>query len=124
MAVSGYCISDLIENRAFLKKNREAVEKIAAQAKGIVAVVGFVDFDASKVNEDGTFRKYNAAAVLQDGKILAAAHKTLLPNYRYFDDKRYFSPGEKERPFRLIWKTESKNSGLPSVKTCGTTATA
>ncbi|MEQ1603227.1 MAG: NAD+ synthase, partial [Methylophilaceae bacterium] len=36
---------------------------------------------------------YNAASVLQDGKILATYHKHALPNYSVFDEKRYFAAG-------------------------------
>ena len=31
---------------------------------------------------------------MRDGRVLQRAHKSLLPNYRYFDDKRFFAPGE------------------------------
>ena len=49
-------------------------------------------------NDSGTIRKYNAAAVVRDGRVLQRAHKSLLPNYRYFDDKRFFTPGERREP--------------------------
>ena len=62
-------------------------------ARGITAVVGFIDYDLHQRNDNGTVRKYNAAAVVRDGRVLQRAHKSLLPNYRYFDDKRFFTPG-------------------------------
>jgi NAD+ synthetase len=36
---------------------------------------------------------YNAASVLQDGKIFATYHKHALPNHSVFDELRYFSAG-------------------------------
>ena len=98
MALPGYCIGDLVENAAFLAANERAMQGIAAESRGITTVVGFVDFDPSARNDNGTIRKYNAAAVVRDGKVLQRARKTLLPNYRYFDDKRYFTPGERRDP--------------------------
>jgi NAD+ synthase (glutamine-hydrolysing) len=94
MVLPGYYVGDLIEDPAFLKANDDAVRQVAAAARGITAVVGFIDHDPSRMNEAGTPRKYNAAAVVRDGRILQRAHKSLLPNYRYFDDKRFFTPAE------------------------------
>jgi NAD+ synthase (glutamine-hydrolysing) len=92
MVLPGYCIGDLIENADFLTANERALGRIAAAAKGITAVVGYIDYDLDARNENGTVRKYNAAAVVRDGRILQRARKSLLPNYRYFDDKRFFAP--------------------------------
>ena len=74
------------------------MREIAHAARGITAVVGFVDFDLNARNDNGTIRKYNAAAVVRDGRVLQRARKSLLPNYRYFDDKRFFTPGERRDP--------------------------
>mgnify|MGYP000486462408 CR=1 FL=1 len=38
---------------------------------------------------------YNSAAWIADGKVLARYHKQTLPNYSVFDEKRYFSTGDK-----------------------------
>jgi NAD+ synthase (glutamine-hydrolysing) len=35
---------------------------------------------------------------VRDGRVLQRAHKTLLPSYRYFDDKRFFVPGTVREP--------------------------
>jgi len=54
--------------------------------------VGFVDIDKNK-------KLYNAAAILQGGKIKGVYHKRNLPNYGVFDEKRYFHPGQKNPMF-------------------------
>jgi NAD+ synthase (glutamine-hydrolysing) len=100
MAITGYCVSDLIEDRSFLEANRAALESLAPLADTLDAVVGFVDFDPNRRNEDGRILKRNAAAVLSGGRIAGVAAKTLLPNYRYFDDKRYFTPADRREPIR------------------------
>src|SRR4051794_1657952 len=98
MALPGYCIGDLVEDAGFLDANERAMQEIARASHGITSVVGFIDFDAAARNDNGTIRKYNAAAVVRDGTVLQRARKSLLPNYRYFDDKRFFTPGERRDP--------------------------
>jgi NAD+ synthase (glutamine-hydrolysing) len=101
MALPGYCIGDLVEDNGFVQANHEAVLRIAAAARGITAVVGFIDHDPGACNDHGTLKKYNAAAVVRDGRVLQRARKSLLPNYRYFDDKRFFSPGDTREPLTI-----------------------
>jgi NAD+ synthase (glutamine-hydrolysing) len=98
LALPGYCIGDLVEDTAFLEANERALQEIAAATRGITAVVGFIDCEPGATNDHGTIRKYNAAAVVRDGRVLQRARKSLLPSYRYFDDKRYFTPGERREP--------------------------
>jgi NAD+ synthase (glutamine-hydrolysing) len=98
MALPGYCIGDLIEDRGFLDANERAILRIADAARGITAVVGFIDVEPGARNDNGTLRKHNAAAVVRDGAVLQRVHKSLLPNYRYFDDKRFFTPGSRREP--------------------------
>ncbi len=92
LALPGYCIGDLVENPDFLEANEHAMQGIAAATRGITAVVGFIDCEVGATNDHGTVRKYNAAAVIRDGRVVQRARKSLLPSYRYFDDKRYFTP--------------------------------
>jgi NAD+ synthase (glutamine-hydrolysing) len=92
MAIPGYCIGDLVEDAGFLAANERAMQRVARAATSLTAIVGFVDHDPRATNDSGTIRKYNAAAVVAGGRVLQRAHKSLLPNYRYFDDKRYFEP--------------------------------
>ncbi len=101
MALPGYCIGDLVEDAGFLAANERALLDIAGAARGITAIVGFIDFDLAARNESGATRKFNAAAVVRDGRVLQRAHKTLLPSYRYFDDKRFFAPGTVREPVEV-----------------------
>ena len=112
MALPGYCIGDLVEDADFLAANEEAMRAVAAAARGITAVIGFIDVDPSARNDNGTIRKYNAAAIVRDGQVLQRARKTLLPNYRYFDDKRYFSPGEQRQPVSVCAGRSSVQLGV------------
>jgi len=98
LCLTGYLIGDLWDQPAFLRECEAAGEKIADAAKNIFVVFGNVAVDRSKRNSDGRSRKYNAAFAARDGKFLAPEGspfpyviKTLLPDYRQFDDKRYFT---------------------------------
>lgn len=112
MVLPGYCIGDLIENADFLQANDRALERIAAAARGITAVVGFIDYDLTARNDNGTTRKYNAAAVVRDGRILQRARKSLLPNYRYFDDKRFFTAAERRDPVTVATAGGERSIGV------------
>ena len=112
MALPGYCIGDLVEDADFLRANERAIGRIAEAALNITAVVGFIDFDLRQRNDNGTVRKYNAAAVVRDGRVLQRARKSLLPNYRYFDDKRFFAPGEARQAIDLPGRAGTTRVGV------------
>lgn len=84
LAITGYPPEDLLLKEHFLADARAAVERIAGDAQGIVAIVGFPERA-----EDA----YNAAAVLADGAVQAVYRKVNLPNYGVFDELRYFQRG-------------------------------
>ncbi len=86
LAVTGYPPEDLLLKPQFVEANRQALERLQPLARGIVALVGFVDRD-----QQG--RLYNATAVLAEGRLAAVYRKQYLPNYGVFDEKRYFIPG-------------------------------
>ena len=82
LAVSGYPPEDLLLRPGFLADCERALQRIAAAARGIVAVVGWPQSAGSVV--------YNAASVLRDGAVAATYRKRELPNYAVFDERRYF----------------------------------
>jgi len=87
LALTGYPPEDMLLKSNFIDDNLKKIKEVARAVGEIVAVVGFVDRKGKEI--------YNAAAVLYKGKILAVYHKMCLPNYGVFDEKRYFTPGEK-----------------------------
>jgi len=86
LAITGYPPEDLVLKPSFVRDNIAALNNIAAAAKDIALVVGFVD-------EEGDI--YNSAAFIDDGAVKAVYHKVFLPNYGVFDEKRYFAPGHR-----------------------------
>jgi NAD+ synthase (glutamine-hydrolysing) len=92
MAVSGYMLGDKWESRSFVEDLAAYNQEIAAATEGITAIWGNLDLDHSKINHDGTVRKYNAALVAQNGQLLPPkVYKTNLPTYRQFHDARHFT---------------------------------
>ena len=91
LAITGYPPEDLLLKPSFIREGKTALLKIAGGIKGITAVVGCIDHVGTKI--------YNAAAILNDGRVQGIYHKMLLPNYGVFDEKRYFAAGD--RPFMI-----------------------
>lgn len=85
LAITGYPPEDLLLKQHFLADARAALERIARQTDGTVALVGFPEL---------TDDVYNACAVLADGAVQAVYHKVYLPNYGVFDEQRYFQSGD------------------------------
>src|SRR5919199_1091685 len=85
LVVTGYPPEDLLLKEHFLADAQAAVERIAAQVDGPVAVLGYPE-RAEDV--------YNAAAVCAGGAVRAVYRKVNLPNYGVFDEVRYFQSGE------------------------------
>lgn len=96
MCLPGYLIGDLWEQQTFLDDCHYYAKKIIEASQDICIMFGNVAFEKDKLNEDGRLRKYNAAYACQDGKIIGGYMgrnfiiKNSLPNYREFDDYRYF----------------------------------
>ena len=53
-------------------------------------------------------RRFNAASVLSEGRVLETYAKRELPNYQVFDERRYFTPGQGA----CVFQVEGVNVGL------------
>lgn len=104
LAITGYPPEDLLFKPRFIEDTHRALKAVAAEAHGVVVVVGYVAREAagttgSTVSEASAFSPagrhdlYNAAAVLYERRLIANYCKRLLPNYGVFDESRYFHPG-------------------------------
>lgn len=97
LAVTGYPPMDLLMNPLFVDSVEETVREIAATVPSEIGVVL-----GAPVRNDGSVGKrlFNAALVLEDGRVVDRACKQLLPTYDVFDEYRYFEPGPEVRPVR------------------------
>lgn len=131
LCLSGYLLGDIWEQSAFLKELAYLGEKIKDLSEDIVIIFGNIALDYTKKNTDGRIRKYNSVFVCQNKRFLTPKNstrnfmvKTLLPNYREFDDSRYFysnlalaqeenlSPHELIKPFKISIGNEELNLGI------------
>jgi len=95
LAVCGYPPRDLVERPTFVAKNREAVERIAAETKGISVICGLVTPALAETGKS----VMNSAVLLQDGKQAFLQSKMLLPTYDVFDEMRNFAPSRHQELF-------------------------
>jgi NAD+ synthase (glutamine-hydrolysing) len=102
LGLSGYPPEDLLLRGDFLDAVREGLDRIAADADGIVALVGFPERVQRSSEELEDFDPlidpppppaHNSLAVLAGGEVRGVYRKCNLPNYGVFDERRYFEPG-------------------------------
>ena len=99
MSVPGYLLGDTWEQSSFLSDCEGYGQDIidATKGKELTVIFGNIAVDWEKKNNDGRVRKYNALFIAQDGQLVQPGSmpypfiiKTLMPNYREFDDTRHF----------------------------------
>lgn len=91
LALSGYPPEDLLLRTDFHQSCYAALQQLARQLCDITLLVGH------PLLVDGLC--YNAASLLEDGRVRATYYKHILPNYCIFDEARYFTPGREPLVF-------------------------
>jgi NAD+ synthase (glutamine-hydrolysing) len=87
LALIGYPPEDLLLREGFIDQVEKTIESIRTQLPSKMCVI----FGAP-TRTDGVL--YNSAYLIQQAKV-RCYHKQRLPNYGVFDEKRYFTPGNK-----------------------------
>ena len=85
LALSGYPPEDLLFHRGFRAQIDQALAQLYREVPDGQLIVGFPEYGESGIA--------NAAAVIAAGHLVAVHRKAALPNYKVFDEKRYFHPG-------------------------------
>src|SRR6266581_1333260 len=99
LAIPGYPPQDLVFKSRFVPENLAILEQLHSRVENAALLVGFVDR-----NEGRGKPFHNAAALLERGKPIRKAHKSLLPTYDVFDEDRYFEPACRVEPFDVNGK--------------------
>jgi len=94
LTLSAYPPEDLLFHRGLRIQLEGALAQLAGEindpSSGLPAVlVGYPEYEG----EGASLRIYNAAQLLVPGREPVNYRKICLPNYRVFDEKRYFTPG-------------------------------
>ena len=100
LSVCGYPPRDLVERVSFVQRNRESLDHIAAETRGIAVICGLV----TPAHAESGKSVMNSAALLQDGKLTFLQSKMLLPTYDVFDEMRNFAPGKSQTLFPFCGK--------------------
>ena len=95
LSVCGYTVGDLIVSEVLISEAEKAVREIAAETKGLTAVVGVPVLDGNTL--------YNCAAVLSDGEVRALIPKTSIPSYGEFAEGRWFASGKDVRDRVIVY---------------------
>lgn len=85
LALSGYPPEDLLFHRGFRRQIEAGLARVRAEAGEAAVMVGFPEYTRAGI--------YNSAALIAAGEMAAIHRKCELPNYKVFDEKRYFRPG-------------------------------
>jgi NAD+ synthase (glutamine-hydrolysing) len=93
LSICGYPPEDLLFHSGLRKRVKDAVDTIRSSARDIAVLFGFPEYEGDSI--------YNSAAVFRNGEVLAHYRKRLLPNYRVFDEVRYFTAGKDASVFSL-----------------------
>ncbi len=110
LTLSGYPPEDLLFHRGFRVAVEKGMQTVRTAQASCGFVVGFPEYAGSQI--------FNSAALIERGEVRATHRKSCLPNYKVFDEKRYFKSGSQPtvadfRGFRVgllvcedIWEPE------------------
>ena len=85
LTLSGYPPEDLLLRPSIERRVTAALERLCAAIGDSYVIIGYPRRRAGKL--------YNMAGVVHRGELRAEYAKQCLPNYRVFDEKRYFEAG-------------------------------
>src|SRR6202050_4600987 len=85
LTLSGYPPEDLLFHRGFRRQIEQGLAQVKGAVTDIAVLVGFPEYPRAGI--------YNSAALIVRGEIAAIHRKAELPNYKVFDEKRYFRAG-------------------------------
>src|SRR3954465_8758823 len=111
LSICGYPAEDLLLRPAFIAACDDAVKTVArelAGLKGLFVVVGHPMGGDIRTRSVAVQRRFNAASVVSEGRVLETYSKRELPNYQVFDERRYFTPGQGT----CVFQVEGVNVGL------------
>ena len=88
LSLTGYTCEDLFLTDDLAERTEQALLQVALATASLSAVIV-----VGAPLRARTGRRYNAAVVLQEGRIVGAVPKQHLPNYGEFYERRWFTPG-------------------------------
>ncbi|HZD53235.1 MAG TPA: nitrilase-related carbon-nitrogen hydrolase, partial [Woeseiaceae bacterium] len=93
LSVCGYPPEDLLFHSGLRRRVVESLETIRHSVRDVAVLLGYPEYEGDRI--------FNACLVCRNGKVLARYRKHMLPNYRVFDEERYFTSGKDPAVFPL-----------------------
>ena len=97
LVLTGYPPQDLLFQSGFVTMSLGVLEEIHREVRSGVWIVGCVQENTSGIGRPF----FNAAAVLERGREVRWAFKSLLPTYDVFNETRYFEPSAHPVPLEI-----------------------
>jgi predicted amidohydrolase len=91
LSLSGYALEELDDDVA-IEAQSETISSLTEAAGEMALVVGFCE-------EGRGFHNYNSAAYLEGGVLRHLHRKLYLPNYRIYEERKHYNPGQSMRAF-------------------------
>ncbi|MCA1719288.1 MAG: amidohydrolase [Actinobacteria bacterium] len=91
LTLAGYALREF-SNEIAIEAQSEPIISLAEEAGEMGVVVGFCE-------EGRGFHIYNSAAYLEGGSLLHLHRKLYLPNYRIYEERKHYNPGQSLRAF-------------------------
>lgn len=95
LSLTGYSLKDAVFDTALMDSDAKW-DKLKELSKHISIAVGGVELNKR-------FEIYNTLFYFEDGALLSKHRKVYLPTYGLFEEKRYFSAGNRFRAFDTKW---------------------
>ena len=92
LALTGYPPEDLLLRSGLIKQVELRINELCNQLPSSIAVLFGAPSSTGEI-------LHNSAYCIHKNKVVHIYHKQSLPNYGVFDEKRYFSPGERTLVF-------------------------
>ena len=93
--LSGYPPEDLVLKKSFVEECRNALDTLInySKTKKVGLIVGLPIYEKNNL--------FNAAAIVDEGKLIGFSKKINLPNYSVFDEKRVFHQNDIPKVFEF-----------------------
>jgi predicted amidohydrolase len=91
LSLSGYALGELGDDVP-IEAHSKPIRSLAETAGEMAVVVGFCE-------EGQRFQTYNSAAYLEGGVLRHLHRKLYLPNYRIYEERKHYNPGQNMRAF-------------------------
>lgn len=103
LVATGYPPKDLLLQEGFVERQNVLLKELSSKITKVPLLLGCVE-----INKGGGQPFFNSVAYLYRAKVMHIAHKTLLPNYDVFDERRYFEPANQGNCFFLRGQNNEK----------------